>query len=58
MGECIIKMDETFHQVIVGKLTRCENCKHCETTDNYNYCKAWKRETSIDGYCHMGDAND
>lgn len=36
----------------------CMNCKHRETTGNYNYCKAWQRETSIDGYCHMGDAND
>ena len=37
---------------------RCENCKHCETTGNYNYCKVWRRETSIDGYCYKGDAND
>ena len=37
---------------------RCENCKHCETTDNYIYCHEWLRETSIDGYCYKGDAND
>ena len=37
---------------------RCKNCKHCETTDNYNYCKAWQRETSIDGYCYKGDENE
>lgn len=36
----------------------CMNCKHRETTGNYNYCKVWRRETSIDGYCYKGDAND
>ena len=43
---------------VESELIRCENCKHCETTDNYNYCKVWRRETSIDGYCYKGDAND
>lgn len=41
-----------------GEIVRCENCIHCETTDNYIYCHEWLRETSIDGYCYKGDAND
>lgn len=62
MNEYIMKIEQDIdgieYYIKKGELIRCENCKHCETTDNYNYCKAWQRETSIDGYCHMGDAND
>lgn len=50
--------DAKVPSVDVRSGVRCENCKHCETTDNYIYCHEWRRETSIDGYCYKGDVDD
>lgn len=43
-----------------GSITRCEECKYCDTEDEerYAYCNKWQRETQSDWYCSRGKQDE
>lgn len=57
---CVVELENIriYIKNMKTDVINCKHCKHCETTDNYTYCHEWLRETSIDGYCYKGNAND
>ena len=50
----------TVPDEIIGSITECSKCKHCDkdSPNNYMYCKVWKRETAGNWYCSRGIPDD